>query len=76
LPPGSGEVVDGCLAWLRPDGFLRDVVDDPKSFAETNLSQIMTCVTYRGLKDGRFDASYKARADGMRDAARRDILTP
>jgi unsaturated rhamnogalacturonyl hydrolase len=67
------DVVDGCLAWLRPDGFFHDVVDDPTSFVETNLSQIMAYTIYRGLKDGRFDASYKARADKMRDAARSKV---
>ena len=67
------DVVDGCLAWLRPDGFFHDVVDDPKSFVETNLAQIMAYTIYRGLKDGRFDASYNARADKMRDAARSKV---
>jgi unsaturated rhamnogalacturonyl hydrolase len=67
------DVVDGCLAWLRPDGFFHDVVDDPKSFVETNLAQIMAYTICRGLKDGRFDASYKTRADKMRDAARSKV---
>ena len=67
------DVVDGCLAWLRPDGFFHDVVDDPKSFVETNLAQIMAYTIYRGLGDGRFDASYRARADKMRDAARSKV---
>jgi len=67
------DTVDGCLEWLRPDGFFHDVVDDPKSFVETNLAQIMAYTIYRGLKDGRFDASYTTRADKMRDAARSKV---
>ncbi len=67
------DTVDGCLAWLRPDGFFHDVVDDPKSFIETNLAQIMAYTIFRGLKDGRFDASYRARADKMRAAARSKV---
>lgn len=67
------DTVDGCLGWLRPDGFFHDVVDDPKSFVETNLAQIMAYTIYRGLKDGRFDGSYRTRADKMRDAARSKV---
>jgi unsaturated rhamnogalacturonyl hydrolase len=67
------DVVDGCLAWLRPDGFFHDVVDDPGAFVETNLSQIMAYTIYRGLAEGRFDSSYRDRADRMRDAARSKV---
>jgi unsaturated rhamnogalacturonyl hydrolase len=67
------DTVDGCLAWLRPDGFFHDVVDDPASFVETNLAQIMSYTIYRGCRDGRFDASYKATADRMREAARSKV---
>lgn len=67
------DVVDGCLARLRPDGFFHDILDDPRSFVETNLSQIMAYTIYRGLTDGRFDETYRARAERMREAARSKV---
>ncbi len=63
------EVVDGCLAHQRRDALFHDVVDDPKSFVETNLAQMLSYSIYRGIKGGWFDRSYKARADAMRAAA-------
>jgi len=67
------DTVDGCLARLRPDGFFHDVVDDPGTFVETNLSQIMAYTIYRGLADGRFGPSYEERAERMRNAARSKV---
>ena len=64
------DVIDGCLAYMRPDGYFHDVVDDPKSFVETNLSQILAYSIYRGIKGGWIDISYRPGADKMREAAR------
>lgn len=84
LPPGMAEekkrfagyiqdVVEGCLARQRPDGLFHDVLDDPKSFVETNLAQIMAYCLYRGIQDGRLPASYETRAERMREAARAKV---
>ncbi len=35
------DLLDGCLAHLRKDGLFHNVVDDPSSFVETNLSQML-----------------------------------
>jgi len=67
------DVIDGCLTHLRPDGYFHDVVDDPKSFVETNLAQIMAYSIYRGIKGGWIDVSYRPRADKMREAARAKV---
>jgi rhamnogalacturonyl hydrolase YesR len=67
------DVIDGCLAYMRPDGYFHDVVDDPKSFVETNLAQIMAYSIYRGIKGGWIDVSYRPRADKMREAARAKV---
>jgi rhamnogalacturonyl hydrolase YesR len=67
------DVIDGCLAYMRPDGYYHDVVDDPKSFVETNLSQIMAYSIYRGIKGGWIDISYRPGADKMREAARAKV---
>jgi unsaturated rhamnogalacturonyl hydrolase len=53
-----------------PDGFFHDVVDDPRSFVETNLSQILSYTIFRGLKGGWLAKSYLEEAGIMRKAAR------
>ena len=63
------EVVDGCLAHQRPDGLFHDVVDDPSTFVETNLAQMLAYTIYRGVAGGWLDAGYLAHADRMRRAA-------
>jgi rhamnogalacturonyl hydrolase YesR len=63
------EVIDGCLAHLRSDGLFHDVVDDPKTFVETNLGQILAYCIYRGVKQGWLERSYLEKAEKMRKAA-------
>lgn len=63
------EVVDGCLKHRRPDGFFHDVVDDPKTFVETNLSQMLSYAIFRGVKGGWLPKSYLKDAEIMRRAA-------
>ncbi len=63
------EVIDGCLVHRRGDGLFHDVVDDPKTFVETNLSQILAYCIYRGVKAGWLEPSYLKEADRMRIAA-------
>lgn len=63
------DVVDGCLRHRRPDGLFHDVVDDPKSFVETNLAQMLSYTIFRGAKGGWLPDSYLAEAAVMRRAA-------
>jgi len=67
------DVLDGCLAHQRPDGLFHDVLDNPKSFVEVNLAQILAYTIYRGIKGGWVGPAYKARADKMRQAARTKV---
>ncbi len=67
------EVLDGCLRHRRPDGLFHDVVDDPKSFVETNLSQMLAYTIFRGVKGGWLAKSYLEQAKVMREAARRKV---
>jgi rhamnogalacturonyl hydrolase YesR len=46
------ERVDSLLGYMRADGLFYDVVDDPSSFVETNLSQMLAYTIYRGLRSG------------------------
>jgi unsaturated rhamnogalacturonyl hydrolase len=64
------EVLDGCLRHRRPDGFFHDVVDDPRTFVETNLSQMLSCTIFRCVKAGWLPDSYLEEAEVMRRAAR------
>lgn len=63
------QVIDGCLAHIRPDGLFYDVVDDPSTFVETNLAQMLAYTIYRGTRRGWLDTSYRPHADHMRQAA-------
>jgi hypothetical protein len=45
-------------------------VDQPATFVETNLAQMLAFAVYEGVAAGWLPASYKPRADRMRAAAR------
>jgi len=63
------EIIDGCLAHVREDGLFHNIVDDPRSFVETNLAQMIAYSIYRGIQGGWIGRSYKEKADTMRTAA-------
>ena len=65
----SIELIDSCLAYLRDDGLFHNVVDNPETFIETNLSQQLAYSIYKGLQQGWLDNGYKEKADKMRSAA-------
>ena len=67
------ELLDGCLAHQRPDGLFHDVVDQPQSFVETNLGQMLAFSIYTGVSGGWLPASYVPAADRMRAAARAKV---
>lgn len=62
-------VLDGCLIHQREDGLFHDVVDDPSSFVESNLSQMLAYTIYRGVTGGWLGTTYLDTADHMRQAA-------
>jgi len=63
------DLLDGCLAWQREDGLFHDVLDNPDSFVETNVGQMLAYAIYRGVKAGYLDESYLHYADKAREAA-------
>jgi unsaturated rhamnogalacturonyl hydrolase len=67
------ELLDGCLAHVRPDGLFHDVIDDRGTFVETNLSQMLAYAIYRGLHEGWLEGTYRAHADRMRHAAHAQV---
>lgn len=64
------ELLDGCLAHQRPSGLFNDIVDDPASFEETNLAQMLAYAIYTSVGGGWLPREYLAAADRMRAAAR------
>ncbi len=64
------DIIDGCVAHIRPDGLFHNIVDDPRSFVETNLAQMIAYSIYRGVAGGWLDHAYVRHADTMRAAAR------
>jgi rhamnogalacturonyl hydrolase YesR len=64
------EIVDGCLQYQRPDGLFHNVVDQPATFVETNLAQMLAFTIYEGIAAGWLSLSYRQHADRMRAAAR------
>ena len=67
------ELLDGCLARQHADGLFHDMVDQPESFVETNLAQMLAFSIYTGVAGGWLPASYVAAADRMRAAARAKV---
>lgn len=73
------DLIEHLLIYLREDGFFHDIVDDPNTFVETNLSQMMAYAIYRGLADGWIDAKkeqgirFRKAADQMRAAANQKL---
>jgi unsaturated rhamnogalacturonyl hydrolase len=67
------DLLDGCLAFQRADGLFHDVVDNPDSFVETNLGQMLSYAIYTGVAGGWLPADYMAAADRMRTAARKKM---
>ena len=65
----SKEVLEGCLAHQREDGLFHDVVDDPATFVETNLAQMLAYTIYRGVSGGWLEPAYLKHANRMRQAA-------
>ncbi len=63
------EVIDACLKYQRSDGLFHDVLDDPTTFEEINIGQMLAYSIYRGVDDGWMDASYLTHADKMRKVA-------
>ena len=67
------DVLDGCLVHQRPDSLFHDVLDDPSSFVETNLAQMLAYTIYRGVREGWLDRACLVQAESMRRAARAKV---
>ncbi|MEU7874836.1 glycoside hydrolase family 88 protein [Dactylosporangium sp. NPDC049140] len=62
------EVIDACLRYRRRDGLFGDVLDDPDSFREANLAQMLAYAAFTGVAGGWLPDSYAAVAGSLRAA--------
>lgn len=67
------ETMEGCLNHLRSDYLFHNVIDDKKTFIETNLSQMVAYTIFRGVKEKWLDTSYLAYAHNMREAVHKKV---
>lgn len=63
------ELINGCLAHQCASGLFHDIVDDPTSFEETNLAQMLAYAIYESVRGGWLPRDYVKAADRMRAAA-------
>ena len=63
------ELTEGLMPHLRADGLFHDIVDEPDSFVETNLSQMAAFGIYKGIRLGALETGYLSQANKMRAAA-------
>ena len=61
-------LVDSLLEYKRSDWLFHDVVDDPGSFMEVNLSQMLAYTIYRGLATGWLPGEYEEPARSLKQA--------
>lgn len=54
---------------MLTDGLFHNIIDDTKSFVESNLSQMLAFSIYTGINSGWLDLSYKTKAGKMRQGA-------
>jgi rhamnogalacturonyl hydrolase YesR len=67
------DLLDGCLAHQNADGLFHNTVDDPNSFEETDLAQMLAYSIYESVRGGWLPRDYLAAADRMRSAARAKV---
>jgi unsaturated rhamnogalacturonyl hydrolase len=61
-------LIDCLLNYKRSDWLFHDVVDDPESFVEVNLSQMLAYTIYRGLVAGWLPGEYEKPARALKQA--------
>jgi rhamnogalacturonyl hydrolase YesR len=67
------QTVAGCLAHQRRDGLFHNVVDNPETFVETNLAQMLSYAIFVGIRERWLPESYLGAARHMREAVRRKV---
>ncbi len=63
------DLLQGALRCIRPDGLAYDVLDDPRTFVETNFTQMCAYTLFTGMADGWLEECYSQQAQRLRAAA-------
>ena len=63
------ELLAGCMTYRRTDGLFHDVIDDPDTFVESNLGQMLSFAIFTGVHGGWLDRKWLPDALVMRKAA-------
>ncbi|NYF58141.1 glycoside hydrolase family 88 protein [Micromonospora purpureochromogenes] len=66
-------VLDACLTHRGPDGLFHDVLDDPGSFVEANVAQMLAYAALTGVADGWLPAAYRDVGRDLLAAATRQV---
>jgi unsaturated rhamnogalacturonyl hydrolase len=67
------EVIDASLSYRRPDGLFHDVLDDPSSFVEANLAQMLAYAIFSGVADGWLPGEYAGAGASLLASAQANI---
>ena len=62
------ESLDGILAHQRTDHLFHNILNDPTTFVDTNVSQQVAYAIYRLIKGGHLNETYLFTAEQIRDA--------
>lgn len=66
-------VIDACLEHRAEDGVFHDVVDDPTTFSEANLAQMLAYAMFSGVADGWLPDTYADVAESLLASARERV---
>lgn len=67
------EVIAGCLAYQRADGLFHDVLDDPTSFVEANLAQMLATAIFQLAHLGAATVELVQTAERLREVCHRQV---
>ena len=67
------ELLDGCLAFKRDDCLFHNVIDNPATFVETNLAQMIAYTIFRGIAGKWLEQYYLPFAQNMQQAAYKKV---
>lgn len=63
------ELIDGCMVYQCENGLFHDIIDDPETFIDSNVAQMLSYSIYRGVQYGWLEKDYIIPADKMREAS-------
>lgn len=67
------DLLDGCFRYQRKDSLFHDVLDQPETFVETNLAQMLAYTIYRNIDLGWLGGDYLKKAEAMRQAVHKKV---